>query len=75
MRFMLSFMFFGSSSFFLYPFIGCFFCFSFIWVRGCYPRYRYDKLIYLAWKTYLPCSLLVIFFYIIFSLFIFKLSL
>jgi len=32
--------------------IGCFFCYWFIWVRGTIPRYRYDKLIYLAWKCF-----------------------
>nr|QZZ18227.1 NADH dehydrogenase subunit 1 [Hasora schoenherr] len=31
--------------------------FFFIWVRGTLPRYRYDKLMYLSWKTYLPVSL------------------
>nr|YP_010309860.1 NADH dehydrogenase subunit 1 [Endotricha kuznetzovi]UMR54973.1 NADH dehydrogenase subunit 1 [Endotricha kuznetzovi] len=31
--------------------------FLFIWVRGTLPRYRYDKLMYLAWKGYLPVSL------------------
>nr|YP_010947435.1 NADH dehydrogenase subunit 1 [Comparmustilia semiravida]WGO62464.1 NADH dehydrogenase subunit 1 [Comparmustilia semiravida] len=31
--------------------------FIFIWVRGTLPRYRYDKLMYLAWKSYLPISL------------------
>nr|YP_010586354.1 NADH dehydrogenase subunit 1 [Limnocentropus hysbald]UZZ44129.1 NADH dehydrogenase subunit 1 [Limnocentropus hysbald] len=31
--------------------------FIFIWVRGTLPRYRYDKLMYLAWKLYLPISL------------------
>lgn len=31
--------------------------FIFIWVRGTLPRYRYDKLIYLCWKIYLPISL------------------
>lgn len=34
-----------------------FISFLFIWVRGTLPRYRYDKLIYLAWKRYLPISL------------------
>nr|YP_010163977.1 NADH dehydrogenase subunit 1 [Acanthopsyche nigraplaga]QRK25815.1 NADH dehydrogenase subunit 1 [Acanthopsyche nigraplaga] len=29
----------------------------FIWVRGTLPRYRYDKLMYLCWKIYLPLSL------------------
>nr|YP_010230460.1 NADH dehydrogenase subunit 1 [Rhodinia fugax]QSV08501.1 NADH dehydrogenase subunit 1 [Rhodinia fugax] len=31
--------------------------FLFIWVRGTLPRYRYDKLMYLAWMGYLPVSL------------------
>nr|UFZ13746.1 NADH dehydrogenase subunit 1 [Protosialis americana] len=31
--------------------------FIFIWARGTLPRYRYDKLMYLAWKSYLPFSL------------------
>lgn len=38
--------------------------FLWVWVRGTLPRYRYDKLIYLAWKTYLPVSLNFLFFYI-----------
>nr|AWV83314.1 NADH dehydrogenase subunit 1 [Meimuna opalifera] len=38
--------------------------FLFIWVRGTLPRYRYDKLMYLAWKCYLPVTLnLFIFFF------------
>lgn len=37
--------------------VGCFFCFWYIWVRGTMPRFRYDKLMYLAWKSYLPVSL------------------
>nr|YP_010364860.1 NADH dehydrogenase subunit 1 [Odoiporus longicollis]UOL50377.1 NADH dehydrogenase subunit 1 [Odoiporus longicollis] len=31
--------------------------FFWVWVRGTLPRYRYDKLMYLAWKSYLPVSL------------------
>nr|YP_010026196.1 NADH dehydrogenase subunit 1 [Oxytauchira flange]QOQ37040.1 NADH dehydrogenase subunit 1 [Oxytauchira flange] len=31
--------------------------FLFIWVRGTLPRFRYDKLMYLAWKSFLPLSL------------------
>nr|YP_009227483.1 NADH dehydrogenase subunit 1 [Parnara guttata]AFN21418.1 NADH dehydrogenase subunit 1 [Parnara guttata] len=34
-----------------------FISFMFIWVRGTLPRYRYDKLMYLSWKIYLPISL------------------
>jgi NADH-ubiquinone oxidoreductase chain 1 len=32
--------------------------FLFVWVRGTLPRFRYDKLIYLAWKCFLPFSLI-----------------
>uniref|UniRef100_A0AB38ZDF6 NADH-ubiquinone oxidoreductase chain 1 n=1 Tax=Esakia lundbladi TaxID=3095926 RepID=A0AB38ZDF6_9HEMI len=28
-----------------------------IWVRGTLPRFRYDKLMYLTWKVFLPISL------------------
>nr|AVE15449.1 NADH dehydrogenase subunit 1 [Deroplatys desiccata] len=38
--------------------------FMFIWVRGTLPRYRYDKLMYLAWKSFLPLSLNFLFFYL-----------
>nr|UNA68550.1 NADH dehydrogenase subunit 1 [Leptocorisa chinensis] len=31
--------------------------FWFIWVRGTLPRFRYDKLMYLTWKVFLPISL------------------
>nr|AGO28142.1 NADH dehydrogenase subunit 1 [Sphedanolestes impressicollis] len=34
-----------------------FIVFLFIWVRGTLPRYRYDKLMYLTWKVFLPISL------------------
>nr|YP_010582843.1 NADH dehydrogenase subunit 1 [Psychoda alternata]AQX36178.1 NADH dehydrogenase subunit 1 [Psychoda alternata] len=34
-----------------------FIAFLYIWVRGSLPRYRYDKLMYLTWKSYLPVSL------------------
>nr|YP_009479978.1 NADH dehydrogenase subunit 1 [Paraona staudingeri]AVY51841.1 NADH dehydrogenase subunit 1 [Paraona staudingeri] len=38
--------------------------FLFIWVRGTLPRYRYDKLMYLAWKSYLPISLNFLMFFL-----------
>nr|NP_569072.1 NADH dehydrogenase subunit 1 [Crioceris duodecimpunctata]AAL67873.1 NADH dehydrogenase subunit 1 [Crioceris duodecimpunctata] len=52
-----------------------FLVFFWIWGRGTFPRFRYDKLMYLAWKCYLPVSLnLLIFFFslkkLIFILFI-----
>nr|YP_009539785.1 NADH dehydrogenase subunit 1 [Barca bicolor]AYP72723.1 NADH dehydrogenase subunit 1 [Barca bicolor] len=41
-----------------------FISFFFIWVRGTLPRYRYDKLMYLCWKIYLPISLNFLMFFI-----------
>nr|YP_009133009.1 NADH dehydrogenase subunit 1 [Graphium chironides]AKB92524.1 NADH dehydrogenase subunit 1 [Graphium chironides] len=38
--------------------------FMFIWVRGTLPRYRYDKLMYLSWKSYLPISLNFLLFFV-----------
>nr|YP_010591387.1 NADH dehydrogenase subunit 1 [Morphostenophanes yunnanus]QXF60335.1 NADH dehydrogenase subunit 1 [Morphostenophanes yunnanus] len=40
--------------------------FFWVWVRGTLPRFRYDKLMYLAWKSFLPCSLgfLMFFFFL-----------
>nr|YP_009915390.1 NADH dehydrogenase subunit 1 [Palaemon adspersus]QLM01579.1 NADH dehydrogenase subunit 1 [Palaemon adspersus] len=37
--------------------------FSFVWVRGTLPRYRYDKLMNLTWKSFLPISLNYCIFY------------
>nr|YP_010242213.1 NADH dehydrogenase subunit 1 [Leiometopon simyrides]QTI83252.1 NADH dehydrogenase subunit 1 [Leiometopon simyrides] len=42
--------------------------FLFIWVRGTLPRYRYDKLMYLAWKGYLPISLNFLLFFLGFKI-------
>nr|YP_009110449.1 NADH dehydrogenase subunit 1 [Clibanarius infraspinatus]CEH27548.1 NADH dehydrogenase subunit 1 [Clibanarius infraspinatus] len=43
--------------------------FVFIWVRGTLPRFRYDKLMSLAWKSYLPVSLNYLVFYMGLKLF------
>ena len=47
-----------------------FFAFLFIWVRGSYPRFRYDLLIRLTWKGFLPAALsfLLLIFTLIFSI-------
>ena len=34
-----------------------FISYLFIWIRGTLPRFRYDKLMYLTWKRFLPFSL------------------
>nr|YP_010586406.1 NADH dehydrogenase subunit 1 [Nothopsyche ruficollis]UZZ44194.1 NADH dehydrogenase subunit 1 [Nothopsyche ruficollis] len=44
--------------------------FSFIWVRGVLPRYRYDKLMNLTWKGFLPISLNYLLFFFCYVIFI-----
>nr|YP_010946504.1 NADH dehydrogenase subunit 1 [Diploptera punctata]WGO57222.1 NADH dehydrogenase subunit 1 [Diploptera punctata] len=53
----------------LFYFKLSFISFLFIWVRGTLPRYRYDKLMYLAWKSFLPLSLNYLLFFMGFKLF------
>ena len=36
----------------------CFVLFVFLWVRATMPRYRYDQLMRLGWKVFLPASLI-----------------
>jgi len=35
----------------------CFFVILFVWMRAALPRYRYDQLMSLGWKVFLPLSL------------------
>jgi len=35
----------------------CLFMFFYFWVRATFPRYRYDQLMRLGWKVFLPLSL------------------
>lgn len=32
----------------------------FLWVRGSYPRFRYDQLMHLIWKNFLPVTLALV---------------
>lgn len=66
-RFLVNILFFGSlfGVTIIFSFIGCVFCYWFIWVRAILPRLRYDKLIYLAWKSFLPVSLNFIYIFIL----------
>nr|YP_010424186.1 NADH dehydrogenase subunit 1 [Daphnia tibetana]USH58536.1 NADH dehydrogenase subunit 1 [Daphnia tibetana] len=56
MSFLVSFLFFGGGGL-LFIKLSCI-AFAFVWVRGTLPRFRYDKLMSLAWKSFLPFSLL-----------------
>nr|YP_009692240.1 NADH dehydrogenase subunit 1 [Limnephilus hyalinus]QEG98846.1 NADH dehydrogenase subunit 1 [Limnephilus hyalinus] len=44
--------------------------FTFIWIRGLLPRYRYDKLMNLTWKIFLPLSLNYLLFFFCYLIFI-----
>nr|WCD24125.1 NADH dehydrogenase subunit 1 [Gryllotalpa orientalis] len=58
MSMMFSVVFLGGDIMTLYFYLKLMFMsFMFIWVRGTLPRFRYDKLMYMAWKSYLPVSL------------------
>lgn len=58
MSFILSLLFFGGSfNILLISLKLAFFLFLFVWIRATFPRIRYDLLMSLAWKSYLPFSL------------------
>lgn len=59
---------FNSFFYFLIYFKLMLLSYLFIWVRGAFPRFRYDKLINLTWKLYLPISLFIIIFFIRFKI-------
>ena len=44
--------------------------FTFIWVRATFPRYRYDQLMRLGWKVFLPFTL----FWLVLTAFVLKLT-
>nr|AVN67721.1 NADH dehydrogenase subunit 1 [Eurycotis decipiens] len=59
----------------LFYFKLSFISFMFIWVRGTMPRFRYDKLMYLAWKSFLPLSLNYLLFFLGIKMYMFMLLL
>ena len=44
-------------SFFWFSLKICFFVILFVWLRAALPRYRYDQLMNLGWKSFLPLSI------------------
>jgi NADH-ubiquinone oxidoreductase chain 1 len=59
LRFLTVSLFLGSSNFFVKL---VFVCFVFVWVRCCFPRYRYDLLMGSAWKVLLPLRIFFLLF-------------
>ena len=58
---------FFSNSFFIYLteiilicLKGTLLCFAFVWVRTSFPRLRYDQVMSLCWKQYLPISISIL---------------
>lgn len=62
----------GSPSSILFYLKSVMIAFIFVWVRGTLPRFRYDKLIYLAWKRYLPLSINYLIFFLGLKIFFFS---
>nr|QEJ81564.1 NADH dehydrogenase subunit 1 [Rhagophthalmus giganteus] len=73
MSFIFVLMFLGGKLDFVFFMFVVFLSFLFIWVRGTLPRFRYDKLMYLAWKSYLPISLNYLVFFFGLKIYIFAL--
>jgi NADH:ubiquinone oxidoreductase subunit H len=40
-----------------------FLVFGFLWIRSSFPRIRYDQLMMLMWKKFLPLSIVLLIFY------------
>jgi NADH-quinone oxidoreductase subunit H len=47
----------GQPSFFWFALKTSFFLFSFLWLRATFPRYRYDQIMRLGWKVFIPVTI------------------
>nr|YP_009305232.1 NADH dehydrogenase subunit 1 [Uropsilus gracilis]AJA05039.1 NADH dehydrogenase subunit 1 [Uropsilus gracilis] len=43
---------------------------SFLWIRASYPRFRYDQLMHLLWKNFLPLTLALCMWHVSFPIFL-----
>lgn len=51
----------GASSLFWFFAKACFFAFCFLWFRATFPRYRYDQIMRLGWKVFIPVTIVWLF--------------
>ncbi len=51
----------GTSSLFWFFAKACFFAFCFLWFRATFPRYRYDQIMRLGWKVFIPVTIVWLF--------------
>jgi len=51
----------GQSSFFWFFAKACIFAFLFLWFRATFPRYRYDQIMRLGWKVFIPVTIFWLF--------------
>lgn len=47
----------GAPSFFWFALKTSFFIFCFLWFRATFPRYRYDQIMRLGWKVFIPITI------------------
>lgn len=51
----------GAPSFFWFALKVSLFLFCFLWLRATFPRYRYDQIMRLGWKVFIPITLIWLF--------------
>jgi NADH-quinone oxidoreductase subunit H len=51
----------GASGFVWFALKTSFFLFCFLWLRATFPRYRYDQIMRLGWKVFIPITLVWLF--------------
>ena len=51
----------GAPSFFWFALKTSFFLFCFLWFRATFPRYRYDQIMRLGWKVFIPITIVWLF--------------